>query len=92
VFEIFEKGFVTEQDFREFTFTCFALLHTRNNPGFFKVPSSSKRLPMRCAGKSIADRERVDDSPAESWDVNTPVDNFHPMIASHGAVCAPRFS
>ena len=31
-----EKGFVTEQDFRECTFTNAAMLHTRNNPGFFK--------------------------------------------------------
>ena len=31
-----EKGFVTKQDFREFTFTNAAILHTRNNPGFFK--------------------------------------------------------
>jgi hypothetical protein len=30
-----EKGFVTEQDFREFTFTNAARLHTGNNPGFF---------------------------------------------------------
>ena len=30
------KGFVTEQDFREFTFTNAARLHTRNNRGFFK--------------------------------------------------------
>ncbi len=35
-FEIVEKGFVTEQDFREFTFTNAARLHTRNNPEFFK--------------------------------------------------------
>jgi hypothetical protein len=35
-FETVEKGFVTEQDFREFTFTNAAMLHTRNNPGFFK--------------------------------------------------------
>jgi predicted TIM-barrel fold metal-dependent hydrolase len=35
-FELVEKGFVTEQDFREFTFTNAARLHTRNNPGFFK--------------------------------------------------------
>ena len=35
-FEMVEKGFVTEQDFREFTFTYAAMLHTRNNPGFFK--------------------------------------------------------
>jgi predicted TIM-barrel fold metal-dependent hydrolase len=34
-FELVEKGFVTEQDFREFTFTNAARLHTRNNPGFF---------------------------------------------------------
>ena len=31
-----EKGTVTEQDFREFTCTKAARLHTRNNPGFFK--------------------------------------------------------
>jgi len=31
-----EKGFVTEHDFREFTFTNAAMLHTRNSPGFFK--------------------------------------------------------
>jgi hypothetical protein len=31
-----EKGFVTEQDFREFTFTNAARLHTGNNPDFFK--------------------------------------------------------
>jgi hypothetical protein len=31
-----EKGFATEQDFREFTFTNAAMLHTRNNPDFFK--------------------------------------------------------
>ena len=35
-FEMVEKGFVTEQDFREFTFTNAASLHTRNNPDFFK--------------------------------------------------------
>ena len=34
--EMVEKGIVTEQDFREFTFTNAAMLHTRNNPGFFK--------------------------------------------------------
>ena len=31
-----EKGFVTEQDFREFTFANAVRLHTRNNPDFFK--------------------------------------------------------
>lgn len=35
-FEMVEKGYVTEQDFREFTFTNAARLHTGNNPGFFK--------------------------------------------------------
>ena len=35
-FEMVQKGFVTEQDFREFTFTNAARLHTGNNPGFFK--------------------------------------------------------
>jgi hypothetical protein len=35
-FELVEKGFVTDQDFREFTFTNAASLHTRNNLDFFK--------------------------------------------------------
>jgi hypothetical protein len=35
-FELVEKGCITEQDFREFTFANAAQLHTRNNPGFFK--------------------------------------------------------
>jgi predicted TIM-barrel fold metal-dependent hydrolase len=35
-FELVEKGFINEQDFREFTFTNAARLHTRNNPDFFK--------------------------------------------------------
>ena len=35
-FEMVEKGYVTDQDFREFTFTNAALLHTGNNPDFFK--------------------------------------------------------
>jgi len=35
-FEMVEKGFVTDQDFREFTFTNAACLHTRTNPDFFK--------------------------------------------------------
>ena len=36
VFENIEKGLMTEQDFREFTFSNAARLHTRNNPDFFK--------------------------------------------------------
>jgi predicted TIM-barrel fold metal-dependent hydrolase len=35
-FEMVEDGCVTEQDFREFTFTNAARLHTANNPTFFK--------------------------------------------------------
>jgi hypothetical protein len=35
-FEMVEKGFVTAQDFREFTFTNAAMLHTHNNTGSFK--------------------------------------------------------
>jgi predicted TIM-barrel fold metal-dependent hydrolase len=35
-FEMVEKGWVTEQDFREFTFANAARLHTRNNPDFFR--------------------------------------------------------
>ena len=35
-YEMVERGWITEQDFREFTFTNAARLHTRNNPAFFK--------------------------------------------------------
>jgi hypothetical protein len=41
-----EKGFVTEHDFRDFTFTNAAMPHTGNNPASLRAPSSSKRLPM----------------------------------------------
>ncbi len=34
-FEMRERGFMSAQDFREFTFVNAARLHTRNNPGFF---------------------------------------------------------
>jgi hypothetical protein len=34
-FEMLERGHMTEQDFREFTFTNAARLHTGNNPAFF---------------------------------------------------------
>ncbi len=34
-YEMLERRYVTEQDFREFTFTNAALLHTRNNRNFF---------------------------------------------------------
>jgi hypothetical protein len=35
-FEAVERGYMTERDFREFTFANAASLHTRNNPDFFK--------------------------------------------------------
>src|SRR5439155_5343781 len=35
-FEMVEKGFMSEQDFREFTFTNAARLHTGSNPKFFE--------------------------------------------------------
>lgn len=35
-FEMVEKGFLTDRDFRDFTFTNAARLHTSNNPDFFK--------------------------------------------------------
>lgn len=35
-YELVEKGFINDQDFKEFTFTNAAALHTRNNPNFFK--------------------------------------------------------
>ncbi len=50
-FEMVEKGFATEQDFRGFTFTNAAMLHTRNNTDSSRAWSSSKRLPMSWAYK-----------------------------------------
>jgi hypothetical protein len=50
-FEMVEKGFVTEQDFRELAFTNAAMLHTRNSPAIFKGTLSGKRLPMSWAWK-----------------------------------------
>jgi hypothetical protein len=35
-FELLERGYVSEQDFREFTFSNAMRLHTRNNPRFFE--------------------------------------------------------
>ena len=35
-YEMVEKRYMTEQDFREFTFANAARLHTRNNPAFFE--------------------------------------------------------
>jgi hypothetical protein len=34
-FEMLERGFMSARDFREFTFTNAARLHTHGNPGFF---------------------------------------------------------
>ena len=40
-----EKGFVTEQNSCEFTFTNAAMLHTRNNLGFFKGTVVEQAIP-----------------------------------------------
>ena len=59
-FEMVENGFVTEQDFREFTFTNAATLHTRNNPGFFKGTVVEQAVADELGlGNRIADCERV---------------------------------
>jgi hypothetical protein len=53
-FEAVERGYMTEQDFREFTFTNAALLHTRNNPGFFKGTRSSRKWRRELGLKKAA--------------------------------------
>jgi hypothetical protein len=58
-FEMVEKGFVAEQDFREFTFTNAAMLHTRNNPRFFKGTVVEQAVADELGQESIADCERV---------------------------------
>jgi hypothetical protein len=58
-----EKGFVTEQDFREFTFTNAAMLHTRNNPAFFKGTVVEQAVVNELGpGKGIVRCDRIDDS------------------------------
>ena len=52
-YEMVEKGFMTEQDFREFTFTNAARLHTRNNPGFFKGTVVEKAVAKEVEGKTV---------------------------------------
>ncbi len=53
-FEMVEKGFVTEENFREFTFTNAARLHTRNNPNFFKGTVVEKAVADELNLKSSA--------------------------------------
>jgi predicted TIM-barrel fold metal-dependent hydrolase len=53
-FEIVEKGFVTEQDFREFTFSNAARLHTGNNPDFFKGTVVEKAVADELGVKAAA--------------------------------------
>lgn len=43
-FELLEHGFVTEQDFREFTFSNAARLHTRTNPSFFDATAIEQQV------------------------------------------------
>ena len=53
-FEIVEKGFVTEQDFREFTFSNAARLHTGNNADFFKGTVVEKAVEDELATRASA--------------------------------------
>jgi hypothetical protein len=43
-YEAVEKGYMKDQDFREFTFVNAARLHTRNNPAFFKGTAVEKAV------------------------------------------------
>ena len=47
-----ERNFVTEQDFREFTFINAATLHTRNNPDFFKGTVVEQAVADELAAKT----------------------------------------
>ena len=53
-FEIVEKSFVTEQDFREFTFSNAARLHTGNNADFFKGTVVEKAVEDELATRASA--------------------------------------
>ena len=53
VFEALEKGHLTEQDFRDFTFSNVVQLHGKMNPDFFKgttVEAAAKKELARLAG------------------------------------------
>jgi hypothetical protein len=69
-----EKGFVTEQDFREFTFTNAAMLHTRNNPGFFKSTvveqAVADELGLERASPAATAKMTLLGIDAESWEGN----------------------
>jgi hypothetical protein len=54
VYENIEKGLMTAQDFREFTFTNAARLHTRNNPDFFKGTVVEKAVAEELGAKKAA--------------------------------------
>jgi predicted TIM-barrel fold metal-dependent hydrolase len=51
-YELVEHGCVTEEDFKEFTFTNAARLHTRNNANFFKGTVVEKSVAQELGLKS----------------------------------------
>ena len=53
-FELVEKRFITEEDFKEFTFTNAARLHTRNNPNFFKGTVVGRAVAQELGLKTAA--------------------------------------
>lgn len=52
-FELLEHGFVTEQDFREFTFSNAARLHTRTNPSFFEATAIEHQVTNELGLKTL---------------------------------------
>ena len=59
-FEMVEKGFVTDHGFCELPFTNAAMLHTCNNPGFFKGTVVGQAVADELGLRNgIADCERV---------------------------------
>jgi hypothetical protein len=53
-YEMVERKFVTDQDFREFTFSNAARLHTGNNPDFFKGTVVEKAVAEELGVKAMA--------------------------------------
>lgn len=53
-FEMVERGFVTEEDFRDFTFANAARLHTRNNANFFKDTAVEKAVAAELSKATIS--------------------------------------
>ena len=87
-FEMVEKGFVTEQDFREFTFANAARLHTRNNPDFFKDTVVEQAVADELGLKSgVVGSECLNETKRdEAFKSFKPFNRFAPFQSFYGCI------